>query len=50
MIWTRRRLLGFGAMAGMAAASGWAGESYVRDMKRIDNSGVRPAGARAPRP
>jgi uncharacterized protein YcbK (DUF882 family) len=48
MIWTRRRLLGFGAMAGMAAASGWAGESYVRDMKRIDNSGVRPAAAREP--
>jgi uncharacterized protein YcbK (DUF882 family) len=47
MICTRRRLLGLGgAMAGMAVASGWAGESYVRGMKRIDNSGVRAAGAR----
>ncbi len=49
MICSRRRLLGLGgAMAGMAAVSGWAGESYVRGMKRIDNSGVRPAGAREP--
>jgi uncharacterized protein YcbK (DUF882 family) len=48
MIWTRRRLLGFGAMAGMAAASGWAGENDVRGMNRIEKPGVRPAAAREP--
>jgi uncharacterized protein YcbK (DUF882 family) len=41
MIWTRRRLLAMGgAMAGMAAASGWAKPAGAREPVRADTGGA----------